>query len=852
MFLFEVGEMVEYAQPLAPVPIVSTGQDDVVVSSGVVDSVFAGNELSSLEATKSINAQSLFRQDLERYSKPIETDKFSTSPAVINAAKRKKTPARVTPSASSKRLKLVMKSKISPASSTPKVQREASLQQFLALLENLHEEYTQYSGDAPGAGAKFIVQHDERLQLRGDTVVEMIKLLSLCTVTELIDFVKYRDSLRSLVDLCLNRIESSGRIKTLKGACSDVPDDGASVFFNALNNSMDVLAVCHLLLRLLQCRSPDQYPISSHRSTSIIIEDKDLKVILTAVRDHIGGTLLYSLNMPGCKLPGGQENSDVEFLTLMKQNPNWKTIMVNVAQNSFAVLTAIYVLMNSDSNPFTNDDMLFSLAFSGVEIVISEFTPSSNSDFEKGDLPSSFLAVMYNEVQMAGVQILRCIFSRYPQHRFFLIDEILTNLIKLPSIQNGAQKKAAVDESGEFGSYGTAWGGIFGSKQAGTVSECSSYRLSEGKTIHICTALFLQFAQSIVEHDMRQWVRQSTTADENEQLSESFLEFSSETLDAITALASYIFSYLMNKTMVKVGVDESKAFSPEYRMIFDGIVGDLLHSLAAIEFPISVLFVQVLAFKLVAFLEVGFPATESSEPKTVKYGITSYNMATEYMSWIFSRVLKIQKKAKDLAAKSISAREPDDIFWDASHDKQLQKLDIIFDYLDATQSTVEEHRSAKTVHAMLWQRHQLSISASQVSIDRLCKGFIVKTRFNLAEQSEIQLAALEVISKEHLFSEKALNAFTMRLLSMLTDSNISYRTRALRSLILLTKCGASLCEVDSFNQAGAICLHDNSGSVRELAVDLISLMLKQGSSLCIRDSFNQLAPRILVCYLGLT
>ena len=789
------------------------------------------------------SAAESFLEDLMLFKKPISNQNASLSlqtetPKV--GTKRSMGGVRsATPGSVNNKKQRTMVNVNSPAvSRTPRIKRVQAQKELRLLLDGVAEEYRS-SGD----GGRYVLVSASS----GNMILSAECLNSLVELLPMLDDKMYDandkendDVLKFVLKMALSRLDES--CLTLKQVCTSSSDEAdlPLKFSDSLKQSQEVLQnvyISLLVLLYLSKRAGDE--------TAATLSSHHVGSLLQSARDIVSDTVMYCMSMPCSQ--NDERSVQNSFMRFLDQGGEWKSCLIDIVQVSVSVLEALHeILESSICNLFVTDEALLSLCFMNVNIVIGEFSAydKSSGDDEDDDTPkvypSSFIGYMYGQMQFHGGQILQWIYARFQQHRIFLIDEILSNVTKMPSLQAAVSThKRKATASSDNVALSNAWGTLYDSSNRNGKSSHSLYSLKDGKVINVCSAVFLQFAQSIAEYEMRQWLLMPRSNEETDTDS-ALDELIESILNSITQMATYIFNYLLKRSFVvksaaavedKLGSTETIPFTNEYRIALEGFLTDLLNVLGYVEFPAAFVFVQVVSYTLTEFVDNrGFA---SGETDTVKQPPANLSSCLEYLTVIFSKILDLQKKVP------INKKE-DDIF--AVESDPVQSLGSILDYLDGTQSKALENRSSKSLHIVLCKK---SRSTNGLTLTKIQDLLSAKTRLDVSDRQHVETSFVETISKEHLFSTAAINNLTARLVQYLDDNNIALRIRSLRSIVALMKSGAKVMEISKVQTAACARLLDGSASVRELAVELLFSVIKCGDRSFLFDFYHLLSGRIL-------
>lgn len=191
----------------------------------------------------------------------------------------------------------------------------------------------------------------------------------------------------------------------------------------------------------------------------------------------------------------------------------------------------------------------------------------------------------YEPVRREGMDVLAKIFSKYPDQRPFILNEILISLEKLPSTRQSARQ----------------------------------FKLGEGKSIQLFTALVMQLVQTTAldvpssrpakakrklsdsaDNDGKD---DSQSDDDDEEDSEASLGGLARKVNRLhgetVRSAQYIIKFIVERAMTS-----TKTGDEPYRNILDLFTEDLIHVLGSTDWPAAELLLRMMAFRLVAVADL--------------------------------------------------------------------------------------------------------------------------------------------------------------------------------------------------------------------------------------------------------
>lgn len=144
------------------------------------------------------------------------------------------------------------------------------------------------------------------------------------------------------------------------------------------------------------------------------------------------------------------------FVKLVMESPRQKHLMSTFIPSIIRFFRRAFTLILAED---LDDDVLVIVAYISMAPFFHDFPESSRSILMQ-DLNQETTFSPYEQLKFCALDILKHIFSRYPKHRRWIFEEILTSLGSL-TVMDGARK----------------------------------YRLRDNRSIHVISALFMQLVQ---------------------------------------------------------------------------------------------------------------------------------------------------------------------------------------------------------------------------------------------------------------------------------------------------------------------------------------------------------------------
>lgn len=256
-------------------------------------------------------------------------------------------------------------------------------------------------------------------------------------------------------------------------------------------------------------------------------------------------------------------------------------------------------------------------AITATEFFAAKLIFVENSHTEKD---SAVGCQRYESVRRGAMDILAKIFSKYPAQRPFILDEILVSLEKLPSTRQSARQ----------------------------------FKLADGKSIQLLTALVMQLVQTTAldtpsprsarskrkiaksedEDDESVEDDQAIDDDEDDQSDVSLARLAAKVnrlYDNALRSAQYIIKFIVQRAMTS-----TKTGDQPYRNILDLFTEDLIGVLGSTDWPAAELLLRIMASHMVSIADL------DKSPATAK------SMALELLGWMGSAISDLISTAQHL------------------------------------------------------------------------------------------------------------------------------------------------------------------------------------------------------------
>jgi cohesin loading factor subunit SCC2 len=215
----------------------------------------------------------------------------------------------------------------------------------------------------------------------------------------------------------------------------------------------------------------------------------------------------------------------------------------------------------------------------------------------------------YEPARRGAMDVLAKVFSKYPDQRPFILDEILVSLEKLPTTRQNARQ----------------------------------FKVADGKNIQLFTALVLQLVQTTaLETPSRSKAKRQIKApvnDDDDELmgdgksgNESDDDEEDESLERLATKANRLYDNAMRSAqyivnfVVQRAMNSTKTGDQPYRNILDLFTQDLINVLGLADWPAAELLLRILALRMIQITDQD------------KSAATAKSMALELLGWMGSAI----------------------------------------------------------------------------------------------------------------------------------------------------------------------------------------------------------------------
>lgn len=271
------------------------------------------------------------------------------------------------------------------------------------------------------------------------------------------------------------------------------------------------------------------------------------------------------------------------FLTLISTLPKEKRLVSTFIPSIVRFFRRAFTLILTED---LDDDVLVIVAYISMAPFFHDYADvhksillvANNKETSNGDSASSFNP--FEQLKLCALDILKHIFSRYPKHRRWVFEEILTSLGTLTTM-DGKRR----------------------------------YRLNDNRSIHVISALFMQLVQcsasvnelSSHKNWFRKWNIKYQKVSKNKDVDQMIMLDDKLVRRATTAwrsgaeaaanCASFFLEFLMSKCKSRKADSYSLL---EYRQILNNTLQDIMTVFNDPDWPVAELIMRVFSRILVS------------------------------------------------------------------------------------------------------------------------------------------------------------------------------------------------------------------------------------------------------------
>lgn len=432
----------------------------------------------------------------------------------------------------------------------------------------------------------------------------------------------------------------------------------------------------------------------------------------------------------------------------------------------------------------------------------------------------------YEPARRAAMDVLAKIFSKYPEQRPFILDEILISLEKLPSTRQSARQ----------------------------------FKLADGKNIQLLTALVLQLVQTTALQTPRtsKTKRRLQThqdddelmgdADDTKNVESEDEDESDESLERLAAKVNRLYDNAVRsaqyiiKFIVQRAMTSTKSGDQPFRNILDLFTEDLINVLGSTDWPASELLLRIMASQMVGIADL------DKSPATAK------SMALELLGWMGSAISDLIATAQHmLPALEDSESELTDYLKQQFEDfssRALHPQDLVaprgpyrmaLEYLSQDRNSDNwQLASARGYYLAQWAKTVCTLYYSSEERDEMASDGMTDQLVILLSRSFSDPHWLEghrqfnnisnvhgrfayVLTVLNSSFGKALDTILKVLLNSIASDQAKVRSRSLKSVIYMLEKDPNLLDRDaSVMRVILRCTTDASPMVRDSALSLIA------------------------------
>ncbi|KAG0278785.1 Sister chromatid cohesion protein 2 [Linnemannia exigua] len=456
--------------------------------------------------------------------------------------------------------------------------------------------------------------------------------------------------------------------------------------------------------------------------------------------------------------------------------------------------------LRRSGNKEVSDDIIVKLVYIGLAL----FFIDTSSELMMGLTEAE-------SVKQAGSSLLRMIFAKHTKQRTWILEEILSLLIKLPH-----GKKVA-----------------------------KGYRLIDGSKIHTSSALLMQLVQTCAEcplvvvppadflhlHPSTQKIEARKVLDDIKRI-----------MEGAKSCVGYIYNVLLSRSMKGT----KSSVEVDYRTVLDTLVTDLLTVLGQPEWPSAELYLLIFSKAMARYLD------------DAKADTAARTMAVDTLGSIAAKIKTISNRiAADASeqAKASSDNDPRPFYGDLSIETSMTDLsylqanyDNMVEYLGSSEINDTAIKAAKNT----WIGQWLAVICSATTKDydnrtwgenqwnalatetlKLWKVFNSQEShprpiFPLARRPMLQSGAY-LTSRQQLFL--SFDMMLSRILMTLEGGAITLRAKSLRALSLIVTGDYAVLSQLNVRRTIALRLQDQSPSVRDAAIELVGKYMLQDAAI---------------------
>ncbi|KAG0172225.1 Sister chromatid cohesion protein 2 [Apophysomyces sp. BC1015] len=448
----------------------------------------------------------------------------------------------------------------------------------------------------------------------------------------------------------------------------------------------------------------------------------------------------------------------------------------------------------------------------------------------------------YEQLKFSALDMLKTLFSTYPQHRRWILEELLTSVSTLTTMDRAVKR----------------------------------FRLRDNTTIHVMTALFMHLIQCCCivrnvgeQNTLRKWgLRQqrlqkdsdTKQLDEHEnKLVKRASDIWKSSIEAATQNASFLLEFLLSKCKSR----KRDAYSvAEYRLIMESMMDDVLVVLNDPEWPVAQLIMRVFSKILVVQIE------------SQKSDVYLKSLAIDWLGIIAGRIKsginRLSGGYMNLTPEwvyQLNAKLP----FEADHDTPVHSLRAMYQCQMSLFQNIDDKADLSVgqfylcqwgySNALTWGKAREPdediewSSESTITVRdmvkeawHMCLGMNIDVpeRKSFLDASDFNYDDIKILT-ELLATRgplyKSYKFLLSQIIGCLDHSVVTFRTKALRSLGRIAADTPDVLDEAHIRNAVIRHIHDNSPSVRDAAVEVVAKYLGSRSDVPV-ELYKTISGRI--------
>ncbi|GBB94464.1 hypothetical protein RclHR1_02360022 [Rhizophagus clarus] len=502
-------------------------------------------------------------------------------------------------------------------------------------------------------------------------------------------------------------------------------------------------------------------------------------------------------------------------------------------------LRKLYDLMQQEE---LSDSIVITVSFIAIGPFFIDSASGGSNNFFGNNVES---------MKLVALGLLRLVFTNHQKQRTWILEEILTSLIKLPTAKRNLRQ----------------------------------YRLPDGKSIQMVSALILQLIQSCttgtnqygskeVDGQCRDEIFGITIIEDVNNLKKCGSAWKTG-IDAASANAGYVFKFLLARCTKSI----KNSNESEYRVLLDNFMEDVITVLNFPEWPAAEMIVHIFSKIMVGYINdkkadtytksmaIDYLGTIAGRIKKYANNILVTGESTLEDNWENKEVRHWIDMAKDIPKgeiTSITNVQSVNNLWEcqkvvlkflefgALEDPGVQcarqfylaewGYSFVNTLLSISENLSSEDREEKaTIHEMKKLLDKIIAEYWQMSLeDNIDQN--LKQRSLGIERSDISLVTELLATRQTLYQN--FDSILSRILVSLDTGVVAFRTKALRALGQVVINDPNILSQVNVRQTIAQRLSDNSPAVRDAAIDLVGRYLSQKPDIT-EQYYKVISERIL-------